>query len=281
MPFWQVAFPDIHICTVICLRNPLDVASSLRRRHGLPKAVALRLWWRYTSDIVRDTDGKPRALVFYEDCLKDLRGVLAGLARTLDVGDCVDSRLVGAAQSLVRPFEGGPSSSLADVLDDPEVPLAVKMLYQGLQGLRATSLGGPARQEVEEALASLLDVIQSEEEALLRLNGQLKTLRLLAAERQSLLISAQARLQTALAAMEEERRLWMTELEELRERWQGVSNSTGYRLWRALEPLVDSLLPPGSRRRRVSAALLRAFLRYHSPALSGDQRMSTREAQAS
>src|SRR5262249_53841661 len=56
LPFWQKVFGGLKV--VLCVRNPLEVALSLRRR-GFPSVSrALELWAAYT---LRALDSAPRA----------------------------------------------------------------------------------------------------------------------------------------------------------------------------------------------------------------------------
>ena len=65
LPFWRRIVPNLRY--VICIRNPLEVASSLAQRDGHSIPVAVHLWRKYTRDGILNTDGCPRILTFYED----------------------------------------------------------------------------------------------------------------------------------------------------------------------------------------------------------------------
>src|SRR6516164_8854007 len=52
LPFWQPLLPCLKV--VICLRNPLEVAMSLRRRGLSSYALSLDLWRIYSGQILRD-----------------------------------------------------------------------------------------------------------------------------------------------------------------------------------------------------------------------------------
>ena len=69
---------------VICLRNPLDVAASLRarnRRRPVPFEQGIELWLTYVRAALAATAGHPRHLVFYEDLMADPEPVVRELAR--------------------------------------------------------------------------------------------------------------------------------------------------------------------------------------------------------
>ncbi len=65
LPFWQSLIPDLRY--VICLRNPTEVAKSLKEREAFSPAKSSRLWTRYIEDAINNTEDQSRLIVFYED----------------------------------------------------------------------------------------------------------------------------------------------------------------------------------------------------------------------
>ena len=65
LPFWRRIVPNLRY--VICIRNPLAVASSLAQRDGQSIPAAVHLWRQYTREGILNTEGYPRILTFYED----------------------------------------------------------------------------------------------------------------------------------------------------------------------------------------------------------------------
>ena len=65
LPFWRRIIPNLRY--VICIRNPLEVASSLAQRDGQSIPAAAHLWRQYTRHGILNTEGYPRILTFYED----------------------------------------------------------------------------------------------------------------------------------------------------------------------------------------------------------------------
>ncbi len=65
LPFWRRIVPNLRY--VICIRNPLAVASSLAQRDGQSIPAAIHLWRQYTRQGILNTEGYPRILTFYED----------------------------------------------------------------------------------------------------------------------------------------------------------------------------------------------------------------------
>ncbi len=83
LPFWQNILPSIDY--VICIRNPIDVAQSLVNRKWVetyPKAFDL--WMNYTYELLRNTAGKRRHIVFYEDMMTNWDVELKRFAKFLN-----------------------------------------------------------------------------------------------------------------------------------------------------------------------------------------------------
>ena len=70
LPFWLTAL-DVKPLVVLCTRNPLEVAHSLRTRNAMEKPLSLALWERYTHTIVNAIDGLPVLVTRYEDLMRD------------------------------------------------------------------------------------------------------------------------------------------------------------------------------------------------------------------
>ena len=65
---------------VISIRNPLEVAVSLKRRDNFPLAKSHLLWLRHALDAERATRQLPRAIVSYDDLLDNWRSVVGTVA---------------------------------------------------------------------------------------------------------------------------------------------------------------------------------------------------------
>ena len=64
MPFWLDLLPDMRV--VVCLRNPLEVATSLRRRGISSIAFGLNLWKAYNQNLL-DTVPEDQYIVTHYD----------------------------------------------------------------------------------------------------------------------------------------------------------------------------------------------------------------------
>jgi hypothetical protein len=63
LPFWKRRFPGLRI--IVCVRDPLEVALSLRTRNGFSLESGLALWYDYNRAIVAATDEAERLIVHY------------------------------------------------------------------------------------------------------------------------------------------------------------------------------------------------------------------------
>ena len=77
LPFWQSLQPGVK--TLIIVRNPLEVAYSMRERNGTSYAFGLRLWEIYNRRLI-ELAGKPDRLVthydlFFENTEKELQRI--------------------------------------------------------------------------------------------------------------------------------------------------------------------------------------------------------------
>ena len=64
LPFWRSALGPLR--TVVVVRNPLEVVTSLHRRNGFSFALALTLWQIYAERILQDTSPEQRLITHYD-----------------------------------------------------------------------------------------------------------------------------------------------------------------------------------------------------------------------
>ena len=85
LPFWQHLVSNIYY--ILCFRNPVDVSRSLEHRDSLPSETSFRIWLSYVTSALKNTEGKPRLIVFYEDMIEDPDAALDCLADFMDQAD--------------------------------------------------------------------------------------------------------------------------------------------------------------------------------------------------
>jgi hypothetical protein len=64
LPFWLGQAADLGV--VLCVRNPLEVAASLRARNGCSLALGLRLWYQYMRAAIEATQPADRLVTHYD-----------------------------------------------------------------------------------------------------------------------------------------------------------------------------------------------------------------------
>jgi hypothetical protein len=79
LPFWRRLVPDLRL--VICLRNPLEVAYSLRKRGDLLGIPWFLLWLTYYRQLLSATSPQQRVVTHYESYFQDPTAELERVAR--------------------------------------------------------------------------------------------------------------------------------------------------------------------------------------------------------
>ncbi|MDQ3468017.1 MAG: sulfotransferase, partial [Chloroflexota bacterium] len=64
VPFWQTFFPEMRV--VVVVRNPLEVALSLRKRNGFSFALGLSLWYIAYRRVLDATTDENRIVTHYD-----------------------------------------------------------------------------------------------------------------------------------------------------------------------------------------------------------------------
>lgn len=85
MPFWRCVFEDLDLDDryVIAVRNPIEIAASLKARDGLDMRRGLYLWAKHAFEAVGNTKGKPRIFVAYDAIMRQPMEQLTRLAEGL------------------------------------------------------------------------------------------------------------------------------------------------------------------------------------------------------
>jgi len=77
LPFWQDLFPGLK--TLIMVRNPLEVAHSMKERNGTSYSFGLRLWEIYNRRVIEAVNQQERLIthynLFFEDAESELRRI--------------------------------------------------------------------------------------------------------------------------------------------------------------------------------------------------------------
>ena len=133
LPFWREIVPDLKV--VLCVRNPLDVVSSLVAYGRFGTREGESIWLMNTMRTLLDTAPSERTVTFYEDYFPDFTTALfpvldfVGLHRP-KLGSELDKSLREFHQSDLKHH----SSSLQELFHDSHTPYLVKELYVELLG---------------------------------------------------------------------------------------------------------------------------------------------------
>jgi hypothetical protein len=84
-PLWRDALAEFGAKPLIIMpvRNPLEVAASLKRRDGFNPSKSHLLWLRHVLDAEYATRAMPRAITSYQSLVEDWQDVIAGLTSQL------------------------------------------------------------------------------------------------------------------------------------------------------------------------------------------------------
>ena len=124
LPFWLRFLPDLRV--VVCLRNPLEVALSLRRRNTFSYALSLRLWHAYNHAVLAATRPDQRVVTHYDAHFRDPRGEARRLLDFLGIEPTEEA--VSAAASAPSAQLRHNRLTTQDLLD-ADVPREVFELY--------------------------------------------------------------------------------------------------------------------------------------------------------
>ncbi|RZA22308.1 MAG: glycosyltransferase [Lysobacteraceae bacterium] len=104
-PLWSRAMRarGIQPHAILVARHPAEVAHSLQARDALPTAVGNLLWARYFVDAVAGSHDMPRCLLRYADLLRDWRGAVADIERSLGIELQHSAAIDAAADAFVQP----------------------------------------------------------------------------------------------------------------------------------------------------------------------------------
>ena len=157
LPFWRSVLKEFgaepHY--VIAVRNPLEVAASLKSRDGFLPAKSLLLWLRYLLEAERETRGQERSFVCYEQLLRNWRETAAGISGNLEISWPRTSHEAAVEIEMFLSESARHHSFSAEELDSrSEIVDWVKRAYAATL---ATDDGEPPVSEVLDDIRSRLD----------------------------------------------------------------------------------------------------------------------------
>jgi len=81
LPFWQQLVPDLRV--VICVRNPLEVAHSIRVRGDLVATPIVQLWRSYYRELLSAIPAQQRVVTHYHSYFQDSVAELQRVTSTI------------------------------------------------------------------------------------------------------------------------------------------------------------------------------------------------------
>jgi hypothetical protein len=150
VPFMSAILSEMNIgaVTFMMLRNPLEIAHSLRRREGITLPTGMMLWLRYVLDAEYHSRHMPRYFVTYEDLLMDWRRHLDRAAEKVGIA------WPALANSLAAKIERFPSLDLhheerdfKTLEEHPDVSSLVSAAYHIL---RIMSADGESQELIDQ-----------------------------------------------------------------------------------------------------------------------------------
>jgi Cupin-like domain len=137
LPFWREVLDAMLTC-ILVLRNPLEIAESLRVRDGMPLRWGLALWERYSRHALQALDGHDVIVTQYADVVGDAVGWARRTSSQLsDRGLILDTDRRQAADFLREELRHGVFDEAA-VQASPEVTPEQRELYELMHALDTT-----------------------------------------------------------------------------------------------------------------------------------------------
>ncbi|PYJ37016.1 MAG: hypothetical protein DME84_09125 [Verrucomicrobia bacterium] len=125
LPFWQNLLPGLK--TLIMVRNPLEVAYSMRERNGTSYSFGLRLWEIYNRRLIEAATAQQQLVTHYDLFFEDAESELRRIAHFIGLPDAE----VANAAALVRRQKRHARFSI-DNLIDARVSGEVIQFYRAL-----------------------------------------------------------------------------------------------------------------------------------------------------
>src|SRR5436190_13239355 len=150
LPFWQHLLPGLK--TVITVRNPLEVAHSMKERNGTSYSFGLRLWEICNRRVIEAANQQERLVTHYDSFFDDAESELPRIAQFIDLPDTQ----VASAAALVTKRRRHTRFTVDHLIDARVAPEVID-LYRALI---AEASGGKGK---KTAAATVAQTAKSEE----------------------------------------------------------------------------------------------------------------------
>lgn len=106
MPLWKEIFDELNLepVFIIPIRNPIDIASSIKKRDRIPLNQGIRLWYYYMINILEGTKNYNRLFINYDDIIENIEINLTKLTDFLKISVSEDIRthIIGSVKPNLR-----------------------------------------------------------------------------------------------------------------------------------------------------------------------------------
>lgn len=172
MPLWRPVLGELGIAPriVIMVRNPLEIAASLKARSGWSEHRALLVWLRYMLAAERDTRDLVRCFVGYGQLVRDWRATVGRLSDQLGIAFPERSRAMEQRiDGFIRPDLRHHRHRADTLLQRGDIADCVKQAYRCLSAATET---GTVDQTALDRIAATLDEAEATRQRMTRGNTQ-------------------------------------------------------------------------------------------------------------
>ncbi len=128
-PVWEKAIEERgdKICPILAIRNPLDVAVSLKTKHGMKRRDSMIMWEMVVQDAVDNLRHYEYPIVYYPDLLNNPVGIVKECFKFYDIP--YNDRFTQRIAKHVRPVLCRSGRSTLDDLKTKKVRPSVVRLF--------------------------------------------------------------------------------------------------------------------------------------------------------
>src|SRR6266545_4084907 len=121
LPFWQDVLPGMK--TLIMVRNPLEVAYSMKERNGTSYSFGLRLWEIYNRHLIEAADEKDRLVTHYDLFFENAEAELQRIMEFIGLSDAA----VQKAGTLVKTRRRHTHFTVEHLIDARVAPEVIEL----------------------------------------------------------------------------------------------------------------------------------------------------------
>ncbi|HZR64404.1 MAG TPA: glycosyltransferase, partial [Terriglobales bacterium] len=150
LPFWENLLPGMK--TVIMVRNPLEVAHSMKERNGTSYSFGLRLWEIYNQRLIESASKQNRLVAHYDLFFENPETELRRITNFIGLSDTG----VSTAAALIKKRRRHTHFSLDDLIDARVAPGVIE-LYRALIDEASQSASANSAKAQTEKLGNVAD----------------------------------------------------------------------------------------------------------------------------